>query len=47
MQTNIIASCDIDDDESCDHNNENRFEYEQKDVLKDNGVKHTIFRTNI
>jgi len=34
MQTNINASCDIDDDESCDHNNEDRFKDEQKDVLK-------------
>jgi hypothetical protein len=25
MQTNSNVSCDIDDDESCDHNNENRF----------------------
>jgi len=34
MQTNINASCNIDDDESCDHNNEDKFEYEQEYVLK-------------
>jgi hypothetical protein len=33
MQTNINVSCDVDDDESCDHNNEDRFEEEQKDIL--------------
>jgi len=33
MQTNTNVSCDIDDDESCDHNNENRFEEEQKEIL--------------
>ncbi len=26
MQTNTNVSCDVDDDESCDHNNEDRFE---------------------
>jgi hypothetical protein len=33
MQTNTNVSCDIDDDESCDHNNEDRFEEEQEDIL--------------
>jgi hypothetical protein len=33
MQTNTSVSCDIDDDESCDHNNENRFEDEQENIL--------------
>jgi len=32
MQTNINVSCDI-VDESCDHNNEDRFEEEQEDIL--------------
>jgi hypothetical protein len=38
MQTNINVSCDIDDGESCDHNNENRFEEEQKEILTDSMV---------
>jgi hypothetical protein len=33
MQTNINVSCDLGDDESCDHNNEDRFEEEQEDIL--------------
>jgi hypothetical protein len=33
MQTNINVSCDVDDDESCDHNNEDKFEEEQEDIL--------------
>jgi hypothetical protein len=28
MQININVSCYVDDDESCHHNNENRFEVE-------------------
>ncbi len=38
MQTNINVSCDVDDDESCDYNNENRFEEEQEDILIDTMV---------
>jgi hypothetical protein len=30
MQTNTNVFCDVDDDESCDHNNEDKFEEEQK-----------------
>jgi hypothetical protein len=33
MQTSTNVSCNVDDDESCDHNNEDRFEEEQKDIL--------------
>jgi hypothetical protein len=33
MQTNTNVSSDVDDDESCDHNNEDRFEEEQEDIL--------------
>jgi hypothetical protein len=33
MQTNNNVSYDINDDESCDHNNENKFEKEQEDIL--------------
>jgi hypothetical protein len=33
MPTNSNVSFDVDDDESCDHNNENRFEEEQEDIL--------------
>ncbi len=29
MQTNINVTCDIDDEKSCDHNNEDKFEEEQ------------------
>ncbi len=31
MQTDTNVSCDINDDELCDHNNENKFEEEQKE----------------
>jgi hypothetical protein len=33
MQTNTNVSCNVDDDESCHHNNEDRFEKEQEDLL--------------
>jgi hypothetical protein len=33
MQIITNVSCDVDDDESCDHNNENRFEEKQEDIL--------------
>jgi hypothetical protein len=33
IQTNIDVFCDIDDDESCDHNNEDRFEKKPGDLL--------------
>jgi len=33
MQNNINVFCDIIDDESCDHNNEDKFEEEQEDIL--------------
>jgi hypothetical protein len=42
MQTNINVSCDKDDDESCDHNNENRFEEEQEDILTDIMVQNIL-----
>jgi len=33
MQTNIDVSYDVDDDESCDHINEDKFEEEQEDIF--------------
>jgi hypothetical protein len=42
MQTNTNVSCDIDDDESCDHNNENIFEKEQEDILIDTMVQNIL-----
>ncbi len=33
MQTNINISYNVDDDKSCDHNNEDKFEDEQEDIL--------------
>jgi hypothetical protein len=33
IQTNIDVFCDIDDDESCGHNNEDRFEEKQEEKL--------------
>ncbi len=42
METNINVSCDVDDDESCDHNNEDRFEEEQKDISIDTMVQNTL-----
>jgi hypothetical protein len=42
IQTNTNVSCDIDDDESCDHNNENRFEDEQEDILTNTMVQNIL-----
>ncbi len=42
MQTNTNVSCDIDDDESYDHNNEDRFEEQQKDISIDTMVQNTL-----
>jgi hypothetical protein len=42
MQTNTNVSCDINDDESCDHNNEARFEEEQEDILIDTMVQNIL-----
>jgi hypothetical protein len=42
IQTNTNVSCDIDDDESCDHNNENRFEDEQEDILTNAMVQNIL-----
>ncbi len=42
MQTNTNVSCDIDDDESCDHNNEDRFEKEQEDILINTMVQNIL-----
>jgi hypothetical protein len=47
MQTSTNVFCNVNDDESCDHNNENRFLKEQKDINRYNGAKHIIFQTNI
>jgi hypothetical protein len=47
MPTNTNVFCNVNDDESCDHNNEDRFEKEQEDINIDNGPKHIIFQTNI
>jgi hypothetical protein len=33
MQIITNVSCDVDDDESCDRNNEDRFEEKQEDIL--------------
>jgi hypothetical protein len=33
MQIFTNVSCDVDDDESCDRNNEDRFEEKQEDIL--------------
>ena len=32
MPTNTNVFCNVNDDESCDHNNEDRFEEEQEDI---------------
>jgi hypothetical protein len=42
MQTNTNVSCDVNDDESCDHNNEGRFEEEQEDILTDTMVQNIL-----
>jgi hypothetical protein len=42
MQTNTNFSCDVDDDESCDHNNEDRFEEEQEDILTNTMVQNIL-----
>jgi hypothetical protein len=42
MQTNINIFYDVDDDESCDHNNEDRFEEEQEDILIDTMVQNIL-----
>jgi hypothetical protein len=47
MQTNTNVSCDIDDDESCDHNNEDRIEEEQKNILTDIMVQNILFSKQI
>jgi hypothetical protein len=47
MQTNTNVSCDVDDDESCDHNNEDRFEEEQEDILTYTMVQNTLSSKNI
>jgi hypothetical protein len=47
MQTNTNVPCNIDDDESCDHNNEYRFEEEQEDILIDTMVQNILFDEQI
>jgi hypothetical protein len=42
MQININVFYDIDDDESCDHDNEDKFEEEQKDILIDKMVQNIL-----
>jgi hypothetical protein len=42
MQTNTNVSCDIDDDESCDHSNEDRVEKGQEDILIDTMVQNIL-----
>ncbi len=39
MQTNTNVCYNINDNESCDHHNENRFEEEYKDILIDKMVQ--------
>jgi len=47
MQTDTNVPCNIDDDESCDHNNEYRFEGEQEDILIDTMVQNILFDEKI
>ncbi len=47
MQTNTNVFCNVDDDESCDDNNEDRFEEKKKHINRYNGAKHIIFQTNL
>ncbi len=43
MQINTNVSCDLDDDdESCDHNNEDRFEEEPEDILINKMVQNIL-----
>jgi hypothetical protein len=42
MQINTNVSYDINDDESCDHSNEDRFEEEQEDILTDTMVQNIL-----
>ncbi len=42
MQTNINVFCNVIDDESCDHNNEDKFE-EQEDILTYTMVQNILF----
>jgi hypothetical protein len=42
MQTNINVYYDIDDESSCDRNNEDRFEEEQEDIFKDTMVQNIL-----
>jgi hypothetical protein len=42
MQTNTNVYCDIDDDESCNHSNEDRFEEEQEDILTNTMVQNIL-----
>ncbi len=44
MQTNTNVFCDVIDDESCDHNNEEKIEKKtRRDINIYNVVKHIIF----
>jgi hypothetical protein len=47
MQTNTNVSCDIDDDELCDHNNEDKFEKEQEGILSYAMVQNLLFSEQI
>jgi hypothetical protein len=42
MQTNTNVSSDINDDESCDLNNKDRFEEEQEDILTNTMVQNIL-----
>jgi hypothetical protein len=42
METNINVTCGVDDDESCDHNNENKFEEEQEDILTNTMLQNIL-----
>jgi hypothetical protein len=42
MQTNTNVSCNVNDDEYCDHNNEDRFEEEQENILINTMVQNIL-----
>jgi len=42
MKTNTNVSSNINDDKSCDHNNEDRFEEEQEDILTHTMVQNIL-----
>ncbi len=47
MQTSTNVFCDVINDESCDHNNEDKFEEDQADIITYTMVQNIFFWTNI